>query len=179
MTFKPLWLLLVFLGFTSCKAPEARRPVQNNSGSNISKSVERNIAIFEKQETLIIKKLEANKEQPFLFSDTGFWYYYNKKDTLQTRTPKFGDQISFSYNVKDLNGKTILSKEEIGVQNYIVDQTNQELISGIRDGLKLMKEGESITFLFPSFKAYGYYGIINKLGSNIPVQCTVTLNTIK
>ena len=47
-----------------------------------------------------------------------------------------------------------------------------------RDGLKLMKEGETITFLFPSYKAFGYYGINNKLGTNVPVQCTVTLNTI-
>ena len=45
-------------------------------------------------------------------------------------------------------------------------------------GLKLMKEGETITFLFPSYKAYGYYGIENKLGTNIPIQCTVTLNSI-
>ena len=41
-----------------------------------------------------------------------------------------------------------------------------------------MKQGETITFLFPSFKAFGYYGIDNKLGTNIPVQCTVTLNKI-
>ena len=41
-----------------------------------------------------------------------------------------------------------------------------------------MKEGEIITFLFPSYKAYGYYGIENKLGTNIPIQCTVTLNSI-
>jgi len=44
--------------------------------------------------------------------------------------------------------------------------------------LKLMKEGETITFLFPSYKAYGYYGIENKLGTNVPIQCTVTLNSI-
>ena len=54
----------------------------------------------------------------------------------------------------------------------------QDLISGIRDGVKLMKKGEIVTFLFPSYKAYGYYGITDKLGTNIPVQCTVTLNNI-
>jgi hypothetical protein len=41
-----------------------------------------------------------------------------------------------------------------------------------------MKEGETVTFLLPSYKAYGYYGIENKLGTNIPVQSRVTLKTI-
>ncbi|HAT65772.1 MAG TPA: gliding motility-associated peptidyl-prolyl isomerase GldI, partial [Flavobacteriaceae bacterium] len=38
--------------------------------------------------------------------------------------------------------------------------------------------GETVTFLFPSHKAYGYYGIENKLGTNVPVQSTVTLKSI-
>jgi hypothetical protein len=41
-----------------------------------------------------------------------------------------------------------------------------------------MREGETVTFLFPSYKAFGYYGIENKLGTNVPVQSTVTLDTI-
>ena len=58
-------------------------------------------------------------------------------------------------------------------------RSNQDLISGLRDGLKLMKEGETVTFLFPSYKAYGYYGIENKLGTNVPVQSRVTLKSIE
>ena len=100
------------------------------------------------------------------------------KDSSKTKVPEYGDKVTFYHNIKDLNGTTILSKNEVGLQNCVIDKTNQELISGIRDGLKLMKEGETITFLFPSYKAYGYYGIENKLGTNIPIQCTVTLNSI-
>ena len=47
--------------------------------------------------------------------------------------------------------------------------------SGLREGLKLMKEGESITFIFPSQKAYGYYGDENKIGRNVPLICEVSL----
>ena len=172
------FLFSILLTIFSCKSPEARRPIQNNSGTFISNSAERNKAIFEKEETQITQILDANTDQPYLSSDSGFWYYYNKKDTLQTKVPQFGDHVSFSYNVKKLNGTTVLSENEIGLQKCIIDKSNQELISGIRDGLKLMKEGETITFLFPSYKAFGYYGINNKLGTNVPVQCTVTLNTI-
>ena len=170
--------LSILFTILSCKSPEARRPIQNNSGSFISNSIERNKVIFEKEELQITQLLEANKDQPYFASETGFWYYYNIKDTIQTKLPAFGDHITFNYDVKMLDGSSVLTENEIGLQNCVIDKTNQELISGIRDGLKLMKQGETITFLFPSYKAYGYYGIDNKLGTNVPVQCTVTLNTI-
>ncbi len=178
MKAKFIFLSFILLGIFSCKNPEARRPIKHKSGSYISKSVERNKAIFEKQEKQIVSILEKNKQQPYYFSDTGFWYYYNSKDTLQAPKPSIGDKVIFEYDVKDLNGNTIYTKDEIGLQNYWVDQSNQDLISGIRDGIKLMKEGETVTFLFPSHKAYGYYGIKNKLGTNVPIQCTITLNSI-
>lgn len=170
--------LSILFTILSCKNPEARRPIQNNSGSFMSSSIERNKSIFEKEKLQIIQLLDSNKNQPYYSSESGFWYYYNIKDTIQTKRPKFGDHVTFSYDIKRLNGTAVLSKKEIGIQSCSIDKTNQELISGIRDGLKLMKQGETITFLFPSFKAFGYYGIDNKLGTNIPVQCTVTLNQI-
>jgi len=170
--------LSILFTLLSCKNPEARRPIQNNSGSFMSNSIERNKSIFEKEKLQITQLLDANKDQPYHSSETGFWYYYNLRDTIQTKIPELGDLVTFSYDIKRLDGTAVLSKDEIGIQNCIVDKTNQELISGIRDGLKLMKQGETITFLFPSYKAFGYYGIDNKLGTNVPVQCTVTLNKI-
>ena len=50
---------------------------------------------------------------------------------------------------------------------------------GLRDGIKLMKKGETITFLFPSHMAYGYHGDNEKIQSNEPLICTVRLNDIK
>lgn len=163
----------------SCKSPEARRPVKSNSGSFIQQSAERNKLLYELEEKVIAKVMEADIENEYLASDSGFWYYYNSKDSTATNQPKLGDAVTFTYNVKKLNGDVVVSEKENGLQNYRVDKTNQELISGIRDGIKLMKAGETVTFLFPSYKAYGYYGIEDKLGTNVPVSSTVTLKTIQ
>ncbi len=172
-------LILAFcLAIVSCKSPEARRPVQSSSGSFINKSAERNKELFEKEKAKITTIIEEDTAHNYITSNSGFWYYYNHQDTLQTKMPTIGDRITFTYDVKYLNGASILSENEIGLQDYIVDQSNQDLISGLRDGVKLMKMGETITFLFPSYKAYGYYGITDKLGANIPIQCTVTLKNI-
>ncbi len=44
--------------------------------------------------------------------------------------------------------------------------------------LSAAQAGETVTFLFPSLKAYGYYGDTNKIGTNVPLICNVTINTI-
>ena len=54
----------------------------------------------------------------------------------------------------------------------------QELFSGLREGLKIMKAGEQITFIFPSLKAYGYYGDEKRIGSNTPIISQVTVKSI-
>jgi FKBP-type peptidyl-prolyl cis-trans isomerase len=55
----------------------------------------------------------------------------------------------------------------------------QELFTGLREGLKLMQAGETVTFLFPSQKAYGYYGDENRIGTNVPLICEVTVHSIR
>ena len=167
-----VFAMLVF----GCKTPEARRPVSVKSGSFIDASVERNKKLNAKEQASIEKLLQKNKKD-YIASESGFWYYYNNKiesDTL--KTPVFGDIINYNYNVKLLNGNLIYSKEDIKTQTYAMDK--EELFTGLREGLKLMKTGETITFLFPSQKAYGYYGDENKIGHNTPLICEVTVNSI-
>lgn len=173
---KFLTLTLIALAF-ACKSPEARRPVSVKSGSFIDESVERNKKLNAHEQALIEKFMTQKQENNYIASESGFWYYYNTKtefDTLQT--PVFGDIVNYDYNVKTLNGKTIYSFDELKTRNYTIDK--EELFTGLREGLKLMKSGETVTFLFPSQKAYGYYGDQNKIGSNTPLMCQVTLNSI-
>lgn len=170
--------VFIFAALVSCKSPEARRPVQSHSGTFIKESAERNKKIYDQETTFIEKIIAKDSANDYIASENGFWYYYNKRDSSDTEMPNLGDMVEFTYDIKDLSGKQILSEKENGIQKYQVDQSNQDLISGVREGIKLMKEGETVTFLFPSYKAYGYYGIEEKLGTNIPVQSTVTLHSI-
>jgi len=173
---KILTILLVILTFVGCESPEARRPVSVKTGSFIDQSVQRNKKLNSEQHEFIQQIIQNNQDIEYIASQSGFWYCYNVIVENNTIVPKFGDLVNFNYNVKDFNNKTIYTKEEIKTQNYFMDQ--EELFSGLREGLKLMKAGETITFLFPSDKAYGYYGDENKIGTNIPIICKVTINTI-
>ena len=160
----------------ACKSPEARRPVSSKSGSFIDASVERNIKLNEREQAYIKKIMSENPEQEYIASENGFWYYYNVKQADSLMSPDFGDIVTFNYNIKTLTDDIIYSKEDLKPQTYVMDK--QELFSGLREGLKLMKSGETVTFMFPSQKAYGYYGDENKIGINVPIKCEVSVNSI-
>ncbi|MGB0950102.1 MAG: FKBP-type peptidyl-prolyl cis-trans isomerase, partial [Marinirhabdus sp.] len=126
-------------------------PVQRKSGSFIKESAQRNKKHYKKEEIAIKELIKNSPEKTYHASPHGFWYFYNVRDTSTVAsTPTVGDRVHFTYNIKTLKGQEILSKTETGPQQYTIDQSNQELISGLRDGLKLMKAGEQVTFLFPS-----------------------------
>ncbi len=179
MLRKILYFSIFSILIFSCKSPEARRPIKSQSGSFIEESAVRNKKIYDDEKEYIANMIAQDSTKNYFSSEKGFWYYYNVRDTTSLEKPDFGDIVKFTYDIKELDGDIILTEEENGIQQYKVDQSNQELISGVRDGIKLMKVGERVTFLFPSYKAFGYYGIEKKLGTNIPVQSTITLLSIK
>jgi len=158
-----------------CKSPEPRHPITKKTSSFIDKSVERNKAL-NKQEYEKIENFIKEQKEDYLTSENGFWYAYNVKKEAFQETAKFGDTMRYIYNVKKLNGTLIYSKEDLDKQTYVMDK--EELFTGLRQGLKIMKPGETVTFIFPSQKAYGYYGDSNKITYNTPIICEVTLNSI-
>ncbi len=176
MVMKPILYIILLLLFASCKTPEARKPETVKSGSFIKESIERNKKLNKREYALIEQIISKDSSNTYLASNSGFWYYYDVKVEQDTITAGFGDQVNFNYNLKDLNGTTIYTSEELGTQTYIMDK--EEVFTGLREGLKLMKPGETVTFLFPSQKAFGYYGDKNRIGTNVPLMSKVTVNTI-
>ena len=143
------------------------------SGSFLKESAERNKKLNELEYKQIEAIIEDNPDIEYLTSESGFWYFYENKIEEDTIQPQFGDLVDFHYNVSNIQGSEIYTTKN---KTYIMDK--EELFTGLREGLKLMKPTESVTFIFPSQKAFGYYGDDNKIGTNIPLICEVTLNTI-
>jgi gliding motility-associated peptidyl-prolyl isomerase len=170
--------LLCFV-FTSCiqQHQEARRPVSAASGVFMKKSVQRNKKLNASDEDLIKALMKKNPKINYFASTKGYWYSYETKNNADTLTPKKGDVAFFNYELKDLNGTMIYSEVEVRPQVYRVDK--QEMMTGIREGIKLMRKNERVNFYFPSHIAYGYHGDNKKIGPNQPLICTITLNDFK
>ena len=152
---------------------EARRPLSQASGSFMKKSIERNKKLVASEEDRIQAVIKKNAGIEFLASKKGYWYHFSIRNMQDTLKPKKGDVAFYDYEVKDLKGNIIYTKEETQPQTYYVDKQN--IMMGLRDGIKLMRKKETFVFLFPSHMGYGYHGDNKKIGTNIPLLCTVTL----
>jgi len=171
-------LLIVFFSailVSSCKQPqEARKPISHSSGSFMKQSIARNKKMIAKEEDQIQAVIKSDPSKKYIASKKGYWYYYESRNLTDSLTPKKGDIAFFDYEIKDLKGNVIYSKEELEPQIYKVDK--QEIMMGLRDGIKLMRKKEKVQFLFTSHMGFGYHGDNNKIGTNQPLFCTVTLN---
>lgn len=159
----------------SCVNPVPRKPVTRKTSDVVDASVSYNKNLNAREEQAFKRIMENDSTAHYQSSSHGFWYKINNKSTLDY-LPKFGDKLNFEFEVFDLNSNQIYEKEEIGKQTYIVDQ--EEIQEGLRNGLKLMNEGDSFTFLFPSHKMFGYVGDEKKVGINQPLIYKVQLNKI-
>ena len=172
--------MLIAFGFflsifaSSCKQhQDARKPISQTSGSFMKKSIERNKKLVASEETRIAALIKSNPNVQYIASKKGYWYTYETKNEIDSLTPKKGDVAFFDYEIKDLKGTIIYSELELRPQIYYVDKQN--IMMGLRDGIKLMRKNEKVSFLFPSNMGYGYHGDDKKIGTNTPLICTVTL----
>lgn len=170
-----LFVFMVTIFVSSCKHnQEARRPISQASGTFMKKSIERNKKIVAGEEGQIDSVIKSNPKIKYLASKKGYWYTYIIQNKIDTIAPKKGDVAFFNYEIKDLKGNIIYSELELRPQTYSVDKQN--IMAGIRDGIKLMHKNEKVTFLFPSHIAYGFHGDEKKIGPNQPLLCTITLH---
>jgi gliding motility-associated peptidyl-prolyl isomerase len=175
-SFKLILLVVLTIFITSCSEKQARQPISHTSGTFMKESIDRNKKLNEQEKIAIAKIIQ--KDTAFLYnrSEKGFWYAYENKST-ENVFPVKGDVVNFDYEITDLYGNTIYSAEELKTQTYHVDKQN--IMSGLRNGIKLMHKGDKVKFIFPSQSAYGYHGDDKKIGTNQPIICLVTLNEIK
>ena len=174
---KIIFLLLIFATILSCKQQQARMPISRSSGTFMKESIIRNKKLIAGEEGKIDSIIKSNPKIQYLASKKGYWYHYETKNESDTIRPKKGDIASFDYEIKDFKGNVVYSEVELRPQTYIVDKQN--IIMGLRDGIKLMRKNEKVTFLFPSHMAFGYHGDNKRIGTNQPLICTVTLNDFK
>lgn len=175
MKIAPIVLpFIMMILLVSCKqAQEARRPISQTSGSFMKKSAARNKKLVASEEDQIKAVIKKTRTATYMSSTKGYWYSYAAKNLQDTLTPKKGDVAFFDYEIKDLEGNIIYSELELRPQVYRVDK--QDIMMGLRDGIKLMRRNEKVNFLFPSHMGFGYHGDNKKIGINQPLWCTVTL----
>jgi len=171
-----LFIFIISLALFSCGNAIPRKPVVRKTTSFMKESVSFNKSLIADEEKVFKIIMEQDSLSTYISSSNGFWYKFKQNDSA-SYLPKFGDKLTYTYDVYSIDNTIIYTSEEIGEQQYVVDQ--QEIIEGLRNGLKLMNQGDIVTFLFPSHKVFGYLGDQKKIRVNQPLIYKVQLIKIK
>ena len=161
----------------SCEGPKPRRPVEVKSGSFLKQSAERNKKLLEMEESLMNGLVEKDSLHEYLRSASGFRYYFDQQIPGEGYLPNTDDLVTLTYDLRTWNEDTLYRQDEIGTIRYKVDK--QELFPGLRYSVKLLKEGETATFLYPSSLAFGYHGDEDRIGPNVPIKATLKILEIE
>jgi gliding motility-associated peptidyl-prolyl isomerase len=172
---KSLFFIVILLS-VGCNNPQPRPAINKKAKTDYSLNINQNKLLYKLQDKAFRQYIKENPEKHFKSSQNGFWYAILEDNPKAKNYPKTGDTVLFNYEILDIENNIIYSKKEVGAQKYKVDK--QEIISGLQQGIKLMKEGEVAIFLIPSFKAFGVLGDRNKIKTNQPLIYTVYLKKI-
>jgi gliding motility-associated peptidyl-prolyl isomerase len=174
---KHLISILVLVTFISCEGPTPRHPVKRNTTSSIQASIERSKKLLAIEESIIKQLIAKDSINTYINSDSGSRFFYVKKNESTAYTAQPDDLVTLTYNILSLTNDTLYSMQDIGILKYKVDK--QELFSGLRNSVKLLKENETATFLFPSSLGYGYPGDGDRIGINMPLKSTIAVLKIE
>lgn len=174
MKFNSLLLLIIVITLAACKEPLARKPISTKGDTFFKESIEINKKLNAEEELMIKEWLKRDTLTLYFPTNKGFWVHYIAKDTLMQPQFKKGDLVNFSYEILDLNNQIIYPLQD---KVYKVDE--EILISGLQDGIKLLKPNEEVIFLFPSYKAYGYQGDKKEIQGRQTLKYHVKINSIQ
>lgn len=168
---------LVIITFVSCSEKQARRPISVKTGNVFLKeSAKKNKERLKWEEAIIDSIIAKDTLHTFVNSQYGFKFYYTNQNSTADYTAKFGDKVTYNYSITDITGNVLYEKQNTDYQ-YFMDK--EEIFAGLRSALKILKEGESGVFFFPSELAYGYRGDKDKIEYNQPIIVDIQLVTIE
>ena len=101
-----LYALVLFM-IIACAQPQPRKPIVKKTSSFLKESIERNKAINKAEENIFKNLIEADSINTYITSPNGFWYYYNKRDTISTKLPVRGDEVVYEYQINNVENEVI------------------------------------------------------------------------
>ncbi len=142
---------VVFIALFSCKKQSPQLPAnkikENNDSTLTLLEINKRLAV---KEDSLLKTFVYKKSKQFTRSDLGFWYKTDKSATGNFL--KINDTCNIDYELKLINGKTVLHESRKIVLG------KKDAIPGIENALELLKKGEKATIIIPWYLGYGMKG---------------------
>ena len=144
---------LLGLAMLSCKET-ADKQAENGSKEIINEPLLKANQYLQRNEDRRIEAYIARYGLTMAKTATGLRYAITRKSDGQA--PQKASVLTISYSVSLLSGETLYSEAELGKQ--VFEAGKGKVISGLEEGIFLMKEGEKAIFIIPSHLAFGLLG---------------------
>lgn len=164
---KNIFYLLFLLALVSCgnnEEPKTMKVPDFHSKKFQDKLIDAN-KMYLQRENDEIDQYVAHRGWQMITTGTGVRYMVLKKTTGEQA--KEGQVAKVNYKISLLDGTLCYSSETDGAREFLIGQDNVE--SGIHEGIQYLHVGEKAVFIIPSHLAHGLVGDESK----IPPQASV------
>ncbi len=107
-------------------------------------------------------------------TQTGLRYMIYKKGDGPVAKP--GDIVAINYKITLLTGDLVYQTDSVNLLNFEVGK--RKVVSGLEEGIMLMKSGSHAKLIIPSHLAFGLLGDMSKIPSRSALVCDVKLCAI-
>jgi len=169
---KYLFFLILILVFAACR--ETIKPTPPITEAQLQEPLIRvNKRLMQKESAEINSYIVRNK-LTMKQSGTGLRYFINEEGSGSYAGS--GMHATVKYTVALLDGTPCYSSDSTGPRTFTVDQDQIE--SGLHEGIKLMRKGDKAKFILPSHLAFGLVGDDDKIPGRSAVVYTIELTEL-
>lgn len=119
------------------------------------------------KEDSLLQVLALEMGNSFEKSELGFWFRIDKKTDGEELKTKESYTIHYKLMFTDRN--VILE------ENKDLTIGKKQVVTGLEEGLKLLRKGEKATFIIPWYLAYGMNGLENLIPPYTSLVCEVNV----
>jgi len=123
----------------------------------------------------LIEAYAARRGWDMKVTETGL--YYDIFETTDGKKAEYGQEVKIFYEISLLDGSVCYSSDEDGPKEFRIGRSQE--ISGLEQGISLMREGEKARFIIPPHLAYGLLGDELKIPARSILVSLVELEEIK
>ncbi len=162
-------IFFIFSTLYACSDPVAVAPLGSREVNNDLLDFNREYINYESNAIDTLLKI---KEWQFDKSKTGLRYEILPDSCLGYK-PRVEDLVRLSYSVSDIHDKQFYNYKDT-----VIHIEKDYTVNGLIEGVKMMCEGDTATFVLPSYLAYDIKGDKNKIGSREVLIYRVKINNI-
>ena len=167
------WIL--FLSFQSCGGGNSKN-VKIQETTSLSESLINANKIYVKKENDEINQYIKTHQLEMKTTGTGLRYSIYKKSPGNEHAVQ-GKYAKVNYKITLLDGKECYSSDKSGPKDFLIGQDQIE--SGVHEGIVLMSVGEKALFILPSHLAHGLLGDDNKIPPRSSLVYDIELLSLK